>query len=280
MTWVARTVRGLIGWVSRSVFVAGFAAGAVGVYIALFASLGQRGPGHDRIVGLEFVAAGFAASRVGRFLAFHPGPPERPRWREIPADREEWYWHPYWIFLVTGVLALLLGSGLRFIGDWERSNVAVTSTLSDCALDVVTDSNNSTDLKVSSASESCTYGWDWKGVHHQITLGDEEADSILVWIDPVDGAYDAHSYKPIVLSFVLAGIVGCGDLIACIIVGRRLYERRSAFPGWAADLAWWRTPVDPAAAPTVPGEPVIEDARPGADAGTAPYEIEDARPSG
>jgi hypothetical protein len=267
---------GLAGWAARLLYVAGFAAGAVGLFIALFASLSQRDPGHDWKFGFEIMAGGFAGSVVGFAGAFIRRFNRRPSRREA-ADRSVWYWVPYLVYLLTAVALLCLSCALRSIGDWERSNVMVTATLSDC----------STETTDSGQTYSCVYDWDISGAHH--TQGRAAAaqypdgQQSELWVDPVTGGADDHGYVGIVFSFIGVGLLGGFDLFFLAALGMAMLENTAGLGRWLDDLAWWREltqpepePTPPAPAPPAPA--VIEDAIPMIE--DAVPVIEDARPPG
>jgi hypothetical protein len=265
---------GLAGWAARLLYAAGFAAGAVGLFIALFHSLGQRSPGHDWMLGFNVMVGGFVVSVLGYIGAFIPGFNRRLSRRD-PNGRSAWYVCPYLVFLSTAVALLCLSCALRLIGDWERSNVTVTATLSDC----------STQTSDSSTSYGCTYDWDWNGVHHtQGRPADAQyPDGQLsgLWIDPVTGGADEHSYGDIVFAFIGAGLLGGVDLAVYLFLTVGAFDSRDKLGRWLDDLAWWRElpPREPEpAASTAPAAPVIEDAIPAI--GAEPAWVEDARPPG
>jgi hypothetical protein len=270
---------GLAGWAARLLFVVGLGSCAVGLYIALFGSLGLRDPGHAWSLGLLVMGAGAAASAVGFIAAFVPWH-GRGRRQGAPGERSIWYWGTWLVFGVTAVALLCLSCGLRLIGDWQRSNATVTATVSDCTAG---DSDSGT-------TYSCTYDWDWKGVQH---IQNRSADAqyfdghrVALWIDPVTGGADDHTYTTMVYAFVGAGGVGLFDLLVCIGIAVALYQRRHDFRGWLVSLAWWRTLPEAGAVladtppSTAPVESTIEDTVP-ADTvpanGVAPGWAEDAQ---
>jgi hypothetical protein len=259
---------GLTGWAARLLFVSGIGCTVVGLYIALFKSLGERDPGHLWLLGLTVMGFGAAGSLAGFTVVFVL----RPNRAHPPVTADpEWYGYP-WLLLIAAAVALLcLSCGLRLVGDWQRSNATVTATASGCT----------SDSSDSGTTYSCTYDWDWNGAHH--TQGRpanaqyEDGRSVRLWIDPVTGGADDHSLTDMVYSFIGAGAIGLFDLLLCVGVGIELVDHREHFRGWLTYQAWWRRlPGRRRPEPGPSAEPVIEDARPPYAAGV----IEDARPPG
>lgn len=257
---------GLTGSVARLLFVSGIGCAIAGLYIALFRSLGERDPGHLWELGLQVMGFGAAGSLIG-FIGVFALRPNRGRRRVVDP---EWYGFPWLLLLGTAVALLCLSCGLRLVGDWQRSNVTVTATVSGCTA-------NTGDT---GGAYECTYDWDWNGTHH--TQGRRPADAqyydghpVQLWIDPVTGGADDHGLTAMVYSFVGAGLIGMFDLTLCATYGIEVLESRGSFRRWLIHQAWWRRlPARPR--PKPPAEPVIEDARPPYAAGV----IEDARPPG
>jgi hypothetical protein len=239
---------GLAGWAARLLFVAGLVCGIVGLYIALFPSLGLRDPGHLWLLGLTVMGFGAAGSFLG-FISVFIMRPNRgdPPIRANP----EWFTYPWLLFLATAVGLLCLSCGLRLVGDWQRSNVTVSATASGCA----------SDTSDSGTTYSCTYDWDWNGVHHRqdrpANAQYEDGYQAQLWIDPVTGGADDHNLTTMIYSFIGASLIGLFDLLLCVGIGIEMFDRRDNFRAWLIHQAWWRRP---------PAGPVIEDARPAADA--------------
>lgn len=257
---------GLTGSVARLVFVSGIGCAIFGLYIALFRSLGDRDPGHLWVLGLHLMGFGAAGSLVGCIgvFALRPNRGKPP----VTAD-PEWYVLPWLLLLGMAIAMLCLSCGLRLVGDWQRSNVTVTATVSACASDDTSDSG---------ASYVCTYDWDWNDTHHtQSRPADAQYSDgrpVQLWIDPVTGGADDHGFNTMVYSFVGAGLIGMFDLMLCVAF---LAEHDDgSFRRWLIYQAWWRRLPARRPVPKPPAEPVIEDARPPYAAGV----IEDARPPG
>ncbi|HEU5331899.1 MAG TPA: hypothetical protein VFU73_04035 [Actinocrinis sp.] len=257
-------VAGLTGWAARLLFVSGIGCTIAGLYIALFKSLGERDPGHLWLLGLlvmGFGAAGSFTGFIGVFIL-------RPNRNDPPVLVDpEWYSYPWMLLIGAAVALLCLSCGLRLVGDWERSNVRVTATVSGCANE-------------SDTTYSCTYAWDWNGVHHQqgrAANGQyEDGHPVQLRIDPVTGGADDHSLTDMVYSFIGAGAIGLFDLLLCVGIGLEVADRRQHFRRWLTYQAWWRRlPDRRRPVPEPSAEPVIEDARP-PSAGV----VEDARPPG
>ena len=263
ISWSAAA--GLTGSVARLLFVSGFGCAVVGLYISLFRSLGERDPGHLWVLGVHLVVFGAAGSLVGFIGVFAL----RPNRGHPPVTTDpEWYGFTWLLFLGTAVASLCLSCGLRLVGDWQRSNVTVTATVSACRSD---DSSDSYGAYV------CTYDWDWNGTHH--TQG-RPADAqyydgrpVQLWIDPVTGGADDHGVTTMVYSFVGAGLIGMFDLTLCVVF---FTEHLGGFRKWLIHQAWWRRLPERRPVPKPPAEPVIEDVHPSYAAGA----IEDARPPG
>ena len=263
---------GLAGWAARLLFAGGIGSCAFGLYIALFGSLGLRDPGHAWSLGLSVMGVGAAASVVGFIAAFLPWN-GRGRRQGASGERSIWYWGTWLVFGVTAVALLCLSCGLRLVGDWQRSNVTATATVSACATD---DSDSGT-------TYSCTYDWEWKGVQH---IQNRSADAqyfdghhVALWIDPVTGGADDHTYTAMVYAFVGAGMIGLFALLVWIGAVVALYERRRDLRGWFAGLAWWRAAAETGTAPPIaPAESTIEDAVPAN--GMAPGWAEDVQAPG
>ena len=258
---------GLAGWAARLLFVSGIGCTIAGLYIALFRSLGERDPGHLWLLGLLVMGFGAAGSFAGFLGVFAL----RPNRGDPPVHTNpEWYWFPWLLVLGTAVALLCLSCGLRLVGDWQRSNATVIATASDCT----------SDTSDSGTTYSCTYDWDWNGVHH--TQGRpanaqyDDGRPVRLWIDPVTGGADDHSLTDMVYSFVGAGSVGSFDLLLCMGIGIEVVDRRAHFRRWLAYQAWWRRLPARRDHPEPPAEPVVEDARPPYAAGV----IQDARPPG
>jgi hypothetical protein len=263
---------GLAGWAARLLFELGLVGCAVGLYIALFGSLGLRDPGHAWSLGLLVMGIGAAASAIGFIAAFVPWN-GRGRRQGTSGERSIWYWGTWLVFGVTAVALLCLSCGLRLIGDWQRSNTTVTATVSNCT------SDNSD----AGTSYSCTYNWEWNGVQHtQNRAADAQyfdGHRVALWIDPVTGGADDHTYTAMVYAFVGAGGVGVFELLVCIGVVVALYERRHQFRGWLVGLAFWRPVPEAGTVPSIaPVESTIEDTVPAT--GAAPDWAEDARAPG
>jgi len=257
---------GPAGWAARLLFVSGIGCTIVGLYIALFKSLGERDPGHLWLLGLSVMGFGAAGSFVG-FIAVFILQPNRGN-PPVTAD-PQWYWYPWVVLIGTAVALLCLSCGLRLIGDWQRSNVAVTATASGCT----------SDSSDSGTTYSCTYDWDWNGAHHtQARPANGQYDDgspVQLQIDPVTGGADDHSLTDMVYSFIGAGAIGLFDLLLCVGIGMEVADRRGDFRRWLTYQAWWRRlPERRRADPEPTAEPVIEDARATYAAGV----IEDARP--
>jgi hypothetical protein len=272
MTRITRAAWGLSGWAARLLYVAGFVTGAYGVYLALLSSLGQRDPGHQWLVGAEFMGLGFAASILGHIAVFRlynrrPEPPDSDTY-------EPWYWIPYAVFLLTGIALLLASCGFRLIGDWERSNVTVVGTFSNCMSQDTDDGTTYT----------CTYDFDWQGGHYATTGGAngvyEDGTPVVLYLDPVTVRLDDHDAVPIVFAFIGGALFGLFDLFLCAVLAHEIYKLRRNFSRWLADMAWWRPPPRPAppSPPPPAPEPLIEDAVP-VDSRAEPW-VEDARPPG
>jgi hypothetical protein len=271
MTRITRAAWGLSEWAARLLFGAGIATGAYGVYVALFSSLGERDPGHDWLLGVEFMGLGFTASVMGHIAAFRlydwqPG-------RATGDSYKDWFWMPYAMFLLTGIALLLLSCGLRLIGDWERSNVAINGTFSNCTSQTI---DNELVFK-------CTYEWEWRGSHHTVRANadaqHDDGTPVLLHIDPVTGGLDDHDAVGIVVTLLIAGFFGLFVLAFYWTAAEEIYKRRRNFPQWLADMAWWRPLVRPVPPPppTVP-QLDIEDEAP-ADSVPA-TRVEDAQPPG
>jgi hypothetical protein len=237
------TPAGIAGSAGRLLFAAGLTGAASGLYIALFASLGARDPGRLWLHGLDTVGIGIAVSVVAFIALCAPRPRRRAEPRTRPA-RPQWYWYSYLLFGVTAVALLCLSSGLRLIGDWQRSNVATQATVSGCT----------TDSDDAGTSYSCTYDWDWQGGHHRQnrSAGEQYPDGreVSLWIDPVTGGADDHSVTPIVYSFAGAAGVGLVGLLLYFRIGHEVYEKLTEFRGAART-----TPAPPV------HETVAEDAQ-------------------
>jgi len=259
---------GLTGSVARLLFVSGIGCAILGLYIALFRSLGERDPRHLWVLGVHLMVFGAAGSLVGFIGVFAL----RPNRGNPPVTANpEWYGFPWLLLFGVAVALLCLSCGLRLVGDWQRSNVTVTATVSACTSDDSSDSYG---------SDVCTYDWDWNGTHHtQRRPADAQYDDgrpVQLWIDPVTGGADDHGFTTMVYSFVGAGLIGMFDFTLSASLGIEVYEDYGSFRKWLIHQAWWRRLPDRRPVPKPPTEPVIEDARPPYPAGV----IEDARPPG
>ena len=249
---------GLTGWAARLLFGSGIGCAIAGLYIALFQSLGERDPGHLWVLGLSVMGVGAAVSLAG-FIGVFALRPNRGT-PPVTAD-PEWYGYPWLLFLGTAVAMLCLSCGLRLVGDWQRSNVTVTATVSGCT----------SDSSESGTTYSCTYDWDWNGTHHTQHRASnaqyEDGRPVELWIDPVTGGADDHSVTDMVYSFLGAGLIGLFDLFLYVRIGMEVAGRREHFRAWLTYQAWWRRPPEirapePGSEPEPAAEPVIEDARP------------------
>lgn len=266
---VLSAAAGLTGWAARLLFASGLGCAIVGVHIALFQSLGHRDPGPLWISGLVLIGSGAAGSLAG-FITVMALRSERRRVR-MPAD-PGWYIYPWILFLGATVALLCLSCGLRLVGDWQRSDTTVVATASGC----------SSDTGDSGTSYSCTYDWDWNGVHHrqdrQANGQYEDGHLVQLWIDPVTGGADDHAITAMTYSFIGAGIVGLFDLFLSWVIAREVAELRGQFGAWCRRQVWWSSPPERRAGTLEPqpAESAIDDAHP-------PYAsavVEDARPPG
>jgi hypothetical protein len=274
---------GLSGWVMRLAFAASLAIAAYGIYVAWYASLGEPDPGHDRASGSVLTGLALGASLVF-FIALRTAPSVRR------TTRGAWYGIVYLAFFTLFLTALALSAGLRLIGDWERSPLNTTATVSGCYY--VPDSS------AVRTEDYCDYSWDLAGVHHaQRRTSDavyNDGTRVGLWVDPNTGGASDHRLGHVILSFVGAAV--CLFLDAVVFgVGSLVLDDARSPRRWLADLAWWRRlragpqgavlALEPVRAVDAPlsgpgpspgpgarnaaGEP--EDARPG-----APLEITDA----
>src|SRR5258708_7512479 len=98
-------VSGMAGWVFRLAFAASVAAGAYGVYLAWFASLGEPDPGHDRAAGTLVMAVAFGASLAVCFTLLRA-----PALRHT--TRGAWYACTYGLLLTLFLTTMSLSAGL------------------------------------------------------------------------------------------------------------------------------------------------------------------------
>jgi len=226
---------GLAGWAVRLLFVAGAGVGAVGVYIALFASLGRSARGHEWLLGFTVMSCGMAISAVGFALACR-------RWRGpalpgSPRSRAGWYAGSSALFAVTAIALLCLSSGLRLGEDWRRGTVTVSASVFGCA-PVPGDGFGTTN--------QCTYEWQWKGVRHSAGISGHpsypDGTALEMRIDPVTGESSDPSRSARTFSFVGALMAGVFGLIVCGFLAASAYQRRHRLRWWLGSWAWWLPP--------------------------------------
>lgn len=254
---LARAVAAGIGAVSRLVFAASVVVGGYGAYLAWFVSLGQAGPGHDRLAGTIWMGIALGASLVACGLVL--GVPALRR-----SARPERYGAVYAVFIAVFVSVLLpLSGALRCIGTWERTNTQVTSRATGCFASEDGDGGEAYQCDLAWAVGGRTYTMEryTKGVY-------SDGTPVLLWVDPVTGGPDDHDWVMVMWCFIFAGVgtVVTGGVVAVC-----------AEPLGLSPSAWRRARVGRKGkgetAQTVPagseirdavvGESVVEDARPG-----------------
>lgn len=245
---------GLIAWLVRLVFLASVAAGVYGVYLAWFASLGQSGPGRDRLAGTIVMGVALGVGLI--FATVLCMPPFR-------RDGSRVCYTTVFVLFATVFITTIwpLSAALCSIGTWERSDVQIAATAVSCSTQV--DGNDD-------ASYSCLLDWTVDGhAHVQVRTTDgayPDGTRVELWVDPVTGGADDHDWVPVFWGFfgMVFGLIP--DAFALYLCAAAVPVDCLPGPGeWAQDMAWWRSlpkRKNPAPAPAPPQAPEIADAIP------------------
>jgi hypothetical protein len=226
MTRIA--LAGVAGWGLRLLVAGSLAAGGYGVYRALFVPVDQPAPGHDRIAGTIVIGIAIALSLTAFALLSALD-------KHV---RVGWYACAYLVVVALGLGAFFLSCALRLVGEWQRSTVSVTATISDCYEVPPALSDNG--APVTQPADECTYTWSVAGVQYQQVrdaprLYPDGATAPL-WANPTTGATDGHDPGLI----VICGIAAASSALAGYRWARRLLPTAHTLRPWWTHLAWWR----------------------------------------
>jgi hypothetical protein len=117
----------LAGWVLRLLIAGSLVAGVYAVYRALFVTVSQSDPGHDRLAWVVVIGISLGLSLLS-FALLHV---------LDKSVRARWYGSAYLVVVMLELCAFFLSFTLRRVGEWQRSTVPVTATVSDCYEDAL-----------------------------------------------------------------------------------------------------------------------------------------------